>query len=150
MMHAYIDKDEDVEIQDFNRHLLDEKKYNIDPKIFSVKVITPNLLARLETGIKSALQEKISFAFPAELGFIEGTEKFEICHQTVEHTLTRIFSEYGKPVQLFVDCIEGEVDLTLPEDLFGELLKGEGDSLLSPSDDVQFMMKKVINEIKTK
>ena len=55
MMHAYIDKDEDVEIQDFNRHLLDEKKYNIDPKIFSVKVITPNLLARLETGIKSAL-----------------------------------------------------------------------------------------------
>ena len=64
--------------------------------------------------------------------------------------MTRIFSEYGKPVQLFVDCIEGEVDLTLPEDLFGELLKGEDDSLLSPSDVVQFMMKKVINEIKTK
>ncbi len=172
-------------------------------KISGLK-LTEEIIVKLETEITKALQEEISLAFPAELGFVEGTEEFEICHQiahkimpgwtwitveearwavrgvkcgddkivarfhilvlanalftnfrqkvvrTVEHTLTRIFSEYGKPVQLFVDCIEGEVDLTLPEDLFGELLKGEDDSLLTPSDVVQFIMKKVINEIKPK
>lgn len=164
--------------------------------------LTEEIMVRFETEITKALQEEVSLAFPAEMGFTQGTEEFELCHQiahkimpgwtwitleearwavrgvkcsdetivarfhilvlanalfsnfrqkvaqTVEHTVNKILSEHGKPVQLFVDCIEGEVDMTLPDDLFSDLLRGDKDSLLSPTDVVQFMMKKVIKEIK--
>lgn len=65
----------------------------------------------------------------------------------VEDTAAKILGEYGKPVNLFVDVIQGEVDMTLPRDLFGDLLAGASDALLDPGGVVQFLMAEVMKEV---
>lgn len=57
----------------------------------------------------------------------------------VEERLAHMLGKNGKPVHLFVDIVEGEVDMTLPEELFGDLLKGSTHRLLAVPDVVQFL-----------
>ena len=54
-------------------------------------------------------------------------------------TVTKILSLSGKQVHLVVDVIEGEIDMTLPGDLFGTLLKGDSHKLLTVPEVVEFM-----------
>jgi hypothetical protein len=172
----------------------------VEGKISGV-TLTEELAARLEEEITAALRDEVSLAFPAEMGFLEGTPEYDIAHRiareimpgwtwvnltearwavrgrrvgadaitarfhilvlsnallqnyrrtiavTVEDTAAKILGEYGKPVNLFVDVVEGEVDMTLPRDLFGDLLAGASDKLLDPGGVVQFLMAEVLKEV---
>lgn len=48
----------------------------------------------------------------------------------VFETVKNILSPRAKKVHIFVDIIEGEVDMTLPQDLFSTLLQGRDHKLL--------------------
>ncbi|MBD3271853.1 MAG: hypothetical protein GF384_04865 [Elusimicrobia bacterium] len=58
-------------------------------------------------------------------------------------SLMGIFSKQGKKVHLVVDVIEGEIDMTLPEQIFGTLSKGEGHKLLTVPEVVEAMKKDI-------
>lgn len=172
----------------------------VEGKISGVQ-LTENLATRLEHDITAALQDVISLAFPAEMGFTEGTREFNIAHHiareimpgwtwinlsearwavrgrrigdeaitarfhilvlrnallenyqqqiavTVEDTVRNVLGEFGKPLNLFVDVTEGQVDMTLPRDLFGDLLAGASDKLLQPGGVTQFLMNEVMDEL---
>jgi hypothetical protein len=62
-------------------------------------------------------------------------------------TVDKILSRKGKKVQLFVDIIEGEADLTLPKELFSDMLQGQPHKLLSPEEVVQFFRDAVAKEM---
>jgi putative intracellular protease/amidase/phenylpyruvate tautomerase PptA (4-oxalocrotonate tautomerase family) len=53
----------------------------------------------------------------------------------------------GKPVQLFVDVIEGEVDMTLPADLFGNLVKGARHQKLKVDEIMKFYGDLVLQQL---
>ncbi len=52
----------------------------------------------------------------------------------------------GKKVHLFVDCIEGEVAMTLPEELFGTYTKGNRHKLLKVPEIVDFLQEGIGNK----
>lgn len=58
----------------------------------------------------------------------------------VYSTIERIIGEYGKKVELFVDVIEGEVDLWLPNELFSNFTLGSEHKLLKPNEVVQYIV----------
>lgn len=58
-------------------------------------------------------------------------------------TVKNILSSSDKKVHIFVDIIEGEVDLTLPQDLFGTLLQGSDHKLLKVPEVVEFIKKDI-------
>ncbi|MBM2815573.1 MAG: hypothetical protein HW421_2335 [Ignavibacteria bacterium] len=68
---------------------------------------------------------------------------------SITNAAKKILGASGKPVILFVDVIEGEVDLTLPVDLFGDFLSGASEKLLTPGAVVEFIMARVIKELKS-
>jgi hypothetical protein len=69
--------------------------------------------------------------------------------QAVTKTVMQILGESGKKVHLAVSVIEGEVDMTLPNELFDDLLLGATDKLLTVNGVVQFLMSQVMKELGT-
>lgn len=58
-------------------------------------------------------------------------------------TVKKVLDSRDKEIHIFVDIIEGEVDLTLPQDLFGTLLQGDDHKLLKVPDVVDFIKKDI-------
>ncbi|TVX93585.1 hypothetical protein [Paenibacillus agilis] len=67
--------------------------------------------------------------------------------QKVKEVILPILKSSGKPVHLFVDVIEGEVDMTLPKDLFEPYLRDASDKLLTPGGVVQFIMAETMKAL---
>ena len=163
--------------------------------------LTPDLVARLETGITLVLQEHVAPAFARGLNFVEGSREFDVARavareimpgwtwvslvqqswavrgqrigdnaivarfhilvlagalsQAVRQEVVEAVAEFdrtilgqlGKPLQLFVDIIEGEVDMTLPADLFGDLLQGAAHKKLKVDEIMNFFMKLVLRKL---
>jgi hypothetical protein len=55
--------------------------------------------------------------------------------------MMNILSQKGKKVHMVVDVIEGEIDMTLPDDLFSTLLRGADNKLLTVPEVVEAMKK---------
>jgi hypothetical protein len=71
----------------------------------------------------------------------------EVAH-AVAAVAESILGESGRPVQLFVDVFEGEVDMSLPSDLFGDLLQGATLRLLKVDEVMKFVMIAVLKRLK--
>ena len=54
-------------------------------------------------------------------------------------TMMNILGQKGKKVHMVVDVIEGEIDMTLPDDLFSTLLQGAEHKLLTVPEVVEAM-----------
>jgi hypothetical protein len=65
----------------------------------------------------------------------------------VFQTVKNILGISGKKLHLFIDVIEGEVDMTLDTDLFGTLLNGQDHKLLKVSEVVDAIKHDIINKI---
>jgi hypothetical protein len=80
-------------------------------------------------------------------GALPQTVRQEVAHAVAE-IVESILGESNKPVQLFVDIFEGEVDMSLPADLFGDLLKGASLRLLKVDEVMKFFMSAVLRKLK--
>jgi len=172
----------------------------VDAKIGGIE-LTPELVARLETGITAVLQKHIAPVFAHGLNFAEGSREFEVARtvareimpgwtwvgvgpqswavrgrrvgdeaivarihilvlagalplaarqevsQAVAELATMILGQLGKQLHLFVDIIEGEVDMTLPVDLFGDLLHGATHRALKVEEIMKFFMNLVLRRL---
>lgn len=66
--------------------------------------------------------------------------------KNIEELSNEILSASGKKVHLFVDCIEGEVAMTLPEELFSAYIKGNRHKLLKVPEIVDFLQEGIGNK----
>jgi hypothetical protein len=71
--------------------------------------------------------------------------------KAVTETVIKTLKETtGKQVNLSVSIYEGEVDLTLPRELFGDLIHHASTKLLTPNGVQQFIMAEVVKELGAK
>jgi len=67
--------------------------------------------------------------------------------QAVAEFATMILEQLGKQLHLSVDIIEGEVDMTLPVDLFGDLLHGATHRARKVEEIMKFFMNLVLRRL---
>ena len=63
----------------------------------------------------------------------------QACVTAVRKVADAILGEFGKPTHIFVSIVEGPVDMSLPNELFSGLLKGERYKLLVVDEIVEWM-----------
>ena len=61
----------------------------------------------------------------------------------IEVCAAEILGQFGKKVHLFVDCTEGEVDMTLPRELFSDYIGDASHKLLKVPDIVVYLRRSI-------